>query len=57
MLTSAHISVDISMNGQKLQEMTMHYQLPGCNVVHGWHLLSRKIRQDCPSKSSNGQMK
>ena len=33
-----NISADIKMNGQKLEEMTS---------LQGWHLLSRRLHQDC----------
>ena len=50
------ISADISMNGQKLEQMTSFKYL-GINPVQGWHLLSRNPHQVCLSNDSNGQTK
>ena len=33
------------------------FQVPGSNPVQGWHLLSRRLHQDCLSNGSNGQTK
>ena len=45
-------SADISMNSQKLQEVTnFKYQ---CNPLQGWYMLSGNLYQDC---LSNGQTK
>ena len=42
-----NISADISMNGQKLEEVTIF------NPVQRWHLFSRTLHQNCLSDGSN----
>ena len=49
-----NISVEISLNGQKLERVTSFKYLDWSNLVQGWHLLSRNLNQDC---FNNGQTK
>ena len=49
-----NISADISMDGQKLEEVTSLKYL-GRNPVQGWHLLNSNPHQDCLRNCSNGQ--
>ena len=47
-----NVSADISMNCQKLQEVTNSKHLD--ITVQGWHLLSKNPHQDCIGNGSNG---
>ena len=48
------ISADISMNGQKLEEVTRFRHV---GATQGWRLLIRKLHQDYLNNGSNGQTK
>ena len=50
-----NIIADISMNGQKLEEVM--FQVPWSIPVQGWRLLSSSPHQDCLSNGSNGRLK
>ena len=49
-----NISADISINEQKLEEVTSFKYL-GAILCKRWHLLGRGLHQDCLSNESNGQ--
>ena len=50
-----NIIADISMNGQKLEEVM--FQVPWSIPVQGWHMLIKSPHQDYLSNGCNGQTK
>ena len=53
--STSNISADISMNGQKLEEVASFKYL--CNPLQRWYALRGSPQQDCLSNGSDGQTK